>query len=87
LETRYALSIVAKTGTASDALSTTLLLLGPEKGKRIVMKMAHTAAIWVSPEGHTEMVSNGAEIVLGDGEQKVAREAQRSRSSARCRAN
>jgi len=87
LETPYALSIVAKTGTASDALSTTLLLLGPEKGKRMVKKMAHAAAIWVSPEGHTEMVSNGAEIVLGNGERKAAREAQRSRSGASCRAN
>jgi thiamine biosynthesis lipoprotein len=84
LLTRYALSIVAKTGTASDALSTTLLLLGPEKGKRIVMKMAHAAAIWVSPEGRTEMVSNGAEIVLGRQEREVAREAQ---STASCRAN
>jgi len=48
------------------------------------MKMANAAAIWVSREGHTEMVSNGAEIVLGRGQQKVAREAQGSRSGAGC---
>jgi len=33
LRTRYSLSVIAKTGTASDGLSTTLLLLGPEKGE------------------------------------------------------
>jgi thiamine biosynthesis lipoprotein len=62
LETKYALSIVAKTGTASDALSTTLLLVGPEKGRPIVQALADAAAIWVSAEGQTEMVSTGPEI-------------------------
>jgi thiamine biosynthesis lipoprotein len=65
LETKYALSIVAKTGTASDALSTTLLLVGPEKGRRIVKEMADAAAIWVSAEGETETVTTGPEIRLG----------------------
>jgi thiamine biosynthesis lipoprotein len=65
LETKYALSIVAKTGTASDALSTTLLLVGPEKGKRIVKEIADAAAIWVSAEGEAETVSTGPEIRLG----------------------
>jgi thiamine biosynthesis lipoprotein len=87
LETPYALSIVAKTGTASDALSTALLLVGPEKGKPIVMKLADAAAIWVSAEGHTEMVSNGAQILLGRGERTEAREVASSRSRTSCRAN
>jgi FAD:protein FMN transferase len=64
LETKYALSIVAKMGTASDALSTTLLLVGPEKGRAIVQKMADAAAIWVSADGETEMVTTGPEIRL-----------------------
>jgi len=72
LETPYALSIVAKTGTASDALSTTLLLVGPAKGKSIVMNLADAAAIWVSPEGQTEMVSHGARIFLGSRESAQA---------------
>jgi FAD:protein FMN transferase len=64
LETRYALSVVVKTGTASDALSTTLLLVGPEKGKAIVNQIPNAAAIWVGPDGGTEMVSTGPEIHL-----------------------
>jgi FAD:protein FMN transferase len=87
LETPYALSIVAKTGTASDALSTTLLLLGPQRGKPIVMKLAEAAAIWVSKAGPTEMVSHGAQIRLGCCEGKEIREAAESRSGACCRAN
>ena len=81
LETAYALSIVARTGTASDALSTTLLLVGPEKGKSIVMNLADAAAIWVSPEGKTEMVSHGARIFLGSRESAQAA----SPDSASCR--
>ncbi len=65
LETKYALSIVAKTGTASDALSTTLLLVGPAKGKPIVKSIADAAAIWVSAEGETETVTTGPELRLG----------------------
>jgi thiamine biosynthesis lipoprotein len=65
LETKYALSIVAKTGTASDALSTTLLLVGPEKGKPIVKEIAEAAAIWISAEGETETATTGPVIRLG----------------------
>jgi FAD:protein FMN transferase len=65
LDTKFALSIVAKTGTASDALSTTLLLLGPEKGKLIVKEIADAAAIWVSADGETETVTTGPAIRLG----------------------
>ena len=64
LETKYALSVVAKTGTASDALSTTLLLVGPEKGKAIVKEIADAAAIWISAAGETETVTTGPEIRL-----------------------
>jgi thiamine biosynthesis lipoprotein len=65
LETKFALSIVSKTGTASDALSTTLLLVGPEKGRPIVKEIADAAAIWVSAEGETETVTTGPVIRLG----------------------
>jgi FAD:protein FMN transferase len=65
LKTRYALSVVATTGTASDALSTTLLLVGPEKGKRLVEDIQDAAAIWVSTEGRTEMASTGPQIRVG----------------------
>jgi thiamine biosynthesis lipoprotein len=65
LKTRYALSVIARTGTASDALSTTLLLVGPEKGKGLVEGVKDTAAIWVSAEGSTEMATSGPRILLG----------------------
>jgi FAD:protein FMN transferase len=65
LETKFALSIVAKTGSASDALSTTLLLVGPEKGRAIVNEIVDAAAIWVSADGETETVTTGPEIRLG----------------------
>jgi len=64
LETRYALSIVVKTGTASDALSTALLLVGPERGKAIVRELSDAAAIWISADGETETVTTGPQIRL-----------------------
>jgi FAD:protein FMN transferase len=69
LATKYALSVVAKTGTASDALSTTLLLLGPEKGKAMVEGIADAAAIWVAADGETETVTTGPEIRLAGTQQ------------------
>jgi FAD:protein FMN transferase len=65
LKTSYALSVVATTGTASDALSTTLLLVGPEKGKALVEGIKDAAAIWVSAEGHVETASTGPQIRTG----------------------
>jgi FAD:protein FMN transferase len=70
LETTYALSVVVQTATASDALSTTLLLVGPEKGKALVKKVPEAAAVWISPDGSTETVSNGPEIRLAPGDPK-----------------
>jgi thiamine biosynthesis lipoprotein len=75
LETKYALSIVAKTGTASDALSTTLLLVGPAKGRPIVKAIPDAAAIWISAQGETEMVTTGPQIRLGDKPQQQAAKA------------
>ena len=72
LKTKYALSIVAETGTASDALSTTLLLVGPVKGKAIVGAIAHAAAIWVSADGETQTVTTGPEIRMGSMARKEA---------------
>src|SRR5260370_1671512 len=76
LETKYALSIVAKTGTASDALSTTLLLVGPAKGKPIVKSLADAAAIWISAQGETETVTTGPQIRLEQKPQQDAAKAE-----------
>lgn len=70
LATKYALSVIVKTGTASDALSTTLLLLGPDKGKAIVKALPEAAAIWVSADGAAETVSTGPEIRLTNRDSK-----------------
>jgi thiamine biosynthesis lipoprotein len=69
LRTQFAVSIVAKTATASDALSTTLLLVGPEKGREIVESVADVAAIWISSDGQSKVASSGPQILLPNGMQ------------------
>src|SRR5882724_4233309 len=66
LQTNLAVSIVAKSTTASDALSTTLLLLGPLRGRELLKPLQDTAAIWVSPTGEAQSVSNGPEIQVSN---------------------
>ena len=65
VKTTFAVSVIAKTATASDALSTTLLLIGPDKGKALVKTVADAAAVWVSSGGQTETFSRGPQILLG----------------------
>jgi FAD:protein FMN transferase len=72
VRTPFAVSAVANTGSASDALSTTLLLVGPEKGKELVKNMVGVAAIWVSSDGQTQQASSGPQILLSGGAQGVA---------------
>jgi thiamine biosynthesis lipoprotein len=72
LRTPFAVSAVANTGSASDALSTTLLLVGPEKGKELVKNVAGVAAIWISSDGQTQQASNGPRILLSRGAHRLA---------------
>ncbi len=65
LKTVFAVSVVSKTATESDALSTTLLLLGPINGRALIKKMQDVSAVWVSPEGQIETVPGGAQIIFG----------------------
>jgi thiamine biosynthesis lipoprotein len=67
LKTEFAVSVVAKNGTVSDALSTTLLLLGPAKGKVLINRMADVSAIWISPDAQMETVTGGPQILVGKG--------------------
>jgi len=62
LPTAYAVSVTAKSATASDALSTTLLLLGPEKGSALVARLKDVHAIWVSADGRRTIASAGTAI-------------------------
>jgi thiamine biosynthesis lipoprotein len=65
LMTDFAVSAVTKTGTDSDGLSTTLLLLGPAKGKELIKSMAGFSAIWISPAAQVETAGGGPQIFLG----------------------
>jgi thiamine biosynthesis lipoprotein len=62
LKTIFAVSAVSKTATVSDALSTTLLLLGPTKGAALIKNMADVSAIWVSENAQVETSIGGPEI-------------------------
>ena len=64
LELAAAVSVVADSATASDALSTALLLMGPAKGKNLVKRLSNVAAIWISPEGLPQIVTTGPEILM-----------------------
>jgi thiamine biosynthesis lipoprotein ApbE len=72
LKTEFAVSAVSKTASASDALSTTLLLLGPMKGKALVKNMAEVSAVWISQEAQPEIVNGGPQIWFGKGSQTPA---------------
>jgi thiamine biosynthesis lipoprotein ApbE len=60
----YAVSVTAKSATASDALSTTLLLLGPEKGVALVARLKDVGAIWVSADGRRTIAGSNRAIFL-----------------------
>ena len=65
LKTVFTVSAVSTTASASDALSTTLLLLGPTKGKTLIKSMAGVSAIWISHEAQVETVIGGPQILFG----------------------
>jgi thiamine biosynthesis lipoprotein len=71
LKTSFAVSVVAQTATASDALSTTLLLLGPAKGAELVSSETGVAAIWISSQGQWKVASSGPEFVLPPGPHRI----------------
>jgi len=63
LRSHFAVSVIARSATDSDALSTTLLLLGPEKGAALVARLGDVAAIWVSADGH-QMIAGPQGTIL-----------------------
>jgi len=74
--TPFAVSVVARTGTASDALSTALLLVGPDKGKELVKTVVGVAAVWISADGKSELASSGPQILVNGSTQHPAASAQ-----------
>lgn len=65
LRTDFAVSVVARTGTASDGLSTCLLLLGPTKGQIMLKSMPGVSAVWISPRA--EVTTAGNRILVRKG--------------------
>ena len=65
VDTQFAVSVITSSGTPSDGLSTTLLLLGPRVGKSLVDGMSNVSAIWLSPKAEIETVTNGPKISFG----------------------
>ena len=65
IDTQFAVSVITSSGTPSDGLSTTLLLLGPKVGKSLVDGMSNVSAIWLSPKAEMETVTNGPQIFFG----------------------
>ena len=64
LQSRYAVSVAAPTATASDALSTTLLLLGPAKGSALAKTLQDVSAIWIDSDGQRTIAGDGAKFQL-----------------------
>ena len=64
MRSAYSVSVIARTATAADGLSTTLFLLGPNAGTQVVQKLPDTAAIWISPKGETRLAASGPKILL-----------------------
>jgi len=59
-----AVSVVARTAVATDGLSTTLFLMGPQEGGRLVRSLPDVAALWVSLAGKSNFVSTGPQIMM-----------------------
>jgi thiamine biosynthesis lipoprotein ApbE len=49
----------------SDGLSTTLLLLGPQRGKALVKRTSDVSAVWLSSKAQMETATNGRQILFG----------------------
>lgn len=73
-KTAYCTSVVAGSATASDALSTTLLLMGPVQGINLVKELPEVAAVWISPQGNSEMASTGPRIALSQCDAQIVKE-------------
>ncbi len=64
LKSATAVSVVAKSATASDALSTAFLLMGRAKARDLVKRLPNVAAVWISPEGLPQTATSGPEILM-----------------------
>ena len=52
-------SVIAPTATITDALSTTLFVLGRSAGERLLQTEPQAEALWVEPQGNEEITTVG----------------------------
>lgn len=63
---RTAVSVVARSATVADALSTTMLLLSGEAGTRMLQQYPEVSALWISPAGRLEAAYQASRLTLAD---------------------
>ena len=63
---RATVSIVARSATVSDALSTALLLLPGEVGQRMLHEYSDVSALWISPAGGLKAAYRVSRLTLDD---------------------
>jgi thiamine biosynthesis lipoprotein len=61
-----AVSVVTRSGTAADALSTTLLIVSKEEGVKLLDRFPDAAALWLSPEGKVHAAYGESRLHLSD---------------------
>jgi thiamine biosynthesis lipoprotein len=63
---RMTVTVVAPNATTSDALSTTLLILPPEQGAKLLDEFAGVSALWISPTGTLQAGYRESRLRLSD---------------------
>jgi thiamine biosynthesis lipoprotein len=63
---RLTVSVVAPTATVSDALSTTVLLLPIEDGKKVLSEFADVSALWMTGTGKRKAAFGESRLPLSD---------------------
>ena len=66
-ESRLSVSVVARSATASDALSTTLLVLSVEQGRALLERFPNVSAVWLSATGEVHATYRQSELELSAG--------------------
>jgi thiamine biosynthesis lipoprotein len=59
-------SVIAPTATASDALSTTLVMLSTDEAKKLLAEFADVSAFWLSPAGTLRASFRESRVRLSD---------------------
>jgi thiamine biosynthesis lipoprotein len=64
VERMQSVSVIGPTGIETDSIDTTIFVLGPEKGKKLIESFPGTAALLVSHDGKITMSRNWPEKVV-----------------------